>query len=470
VAAVRLRRFRHLLLHARPASATLQAEAESLAQRLGLTHAPGVWLVPGVVSPMLWAVGRAPRLLVPAGLLGRLGDEQRAALLLHELAHLRRRDHWVRWLELVVMALYWWLPLIWWARRALQEAEEECCDAWVVWALPHAARAYALALVETLDFLAEARPALPVAASGLGHVSLLRRRLTMILRGTTPRSLTRLGFLAVLGLGALLLPLLPTLAQPPADPRPAGATRGAAEPEQAPPGALGGRAAQQDMVLKLKVELQRMRAHLEKQRADLDRQTADFQQAMDRLHTLQQRLAEEQRAGAGVAPRPEARPGTMLPAAGAKPGQRPDLEHRLAEMERKLDLILRELQKARGAVGGRPGQPGAGGAGGPGGGIGFPGGLPGGFVPAQPGAAPPPGFPAGGAPGGFPGGPPGPPPGAGSGGLPGGPGSAPPGVRPEQPAGGGAPGQPAALPGGRPGLPAGSTPPAAPGTQPPATR
>src|SRR5205807_7205667 len=119
------------------------------------------------------------------------------------------------WLELVALGLYWWCPLVWRARRHLQEAEEECCDAWVVWLMPGAARGYALALVETVDFMANARIALPPAASGIGHVRLLQRRLTMIMRGTTPRSLTWGSGLAVLGLGALLLPLMPSWAQTP---------------------------------------------------------------------------------------------------------------------------------------------------------------------------------------------------------------------------------------------------------------
>jgi hypothetical protein len=133
--------------------------------------------------------------------------------LTHELAHFHRRDHWVRGLELIVTALYWWHPVVWWGRQAIREAEEECCDAWVMWVLPESSRAYASALVEALDFLAGARPALlPPAACGLGQFQTLKRRLTMILTGTTPRALSRLGFLAVLGLG-FLLPVVPTWGQ-----------------------------------------------------------------------------------------------------------------------------------------------------------------------------------------------------------------------------------------------------------------
>src|SRR5262249_42722043 len=158
-----------------PASAELHALAEQLAGRLGLRRCPGVWLVPGPVCPMLWALGGAPRLLLPMALWGRMDDPQRATLLLHELAHLRRRDHWVRWVEFAATALYWWHPVTWWARRELREAEEQCCDAWVVWALPKTNRAYATALLEAVEFLSGAHPAPALGVSGMGQVHHLQR-------------------------------------------------------------------------------------------------------------------------------------------------------------------------------------------------------------------------------------------------------------------------------------------------------
>jgi beta-lactamase regulating signal transducer with metallopeptidase domain len=213
LAGLRLQRFRRLLRFARPGPPMVVEQARRLARQLGLAHCPGVWFVPAPLSPMLWALAGRPRLLLPPALWGRLSAEQQDTLLAHELAHLRRRDHWVRGLELVVLGLYWWHPVVWWARRELREAEEQCCDAWVVWALPAAAPAYAAALLETVAFLSQARPVLPLTASGIGPVHLLRRRLTMILRGTTSRTLSSAGFLAVLGLAAVLLPLWPTWAQ-----------------------------------------------------------------------------------------------------------------------------------------------------------------------------------------------------------------------------------------------------------------
>jgi beta-lactamase regulating signal transducer with metallopeptidase domain len=213
LAGQRVSRFQNLLRLARPAPPALRNRVERLARRLGLVECPGVWLIPGRVAPMLWAVGGPPRLLIPAELLNQVGREQQDTLFLHELAHLRRHDHWVRALEFLALGLYWWHPVAWLARRQLREVEEQCCDAWVVSLLPGAGRAYATALVETLDFLSDAGPAAPLLASGIGPVSDLKRRLTMIMRGTTPRSLGWGSTLALFALGALLLPALPTWAR-----------------------------------------------------------------------------------------------------------------------------------------------------------------------------------------------------------------------------------------------------------------
>jgi beta-lactamase regulating signal transducer with metallopeptidase domain len=111
VAVARVRGFRRLLGYADPAAEAVQAQARRLAGRVGLSRCPPVHLVRASVSPLLWALAGRAHLLFPAVLWGRLSAEQRDTLLLHELAHLRRRDHWVRRLEVVAVGLYWWLPV-----------------------------------------------------------------------------------------------------------------------------------------------------------------------------------------------------------------------------------------------------------------------------------------------------------------------------------------------------------------------
>jgi beta-lactamase regulating signal transducer with metallopeptidase domain len=199
------------LRHARPAPA-LQSRVNALARRMGLSICPAVRLLPGRLAPLIWGVSR-PVLLVPEGLESMVGNSGLDTLLLHELAHVRRRDHLVRLLEFVVLGLFWWNPVAWYARREMREAEEQCCDAWVVRTLPGTGRTYATALVDALDFLCGTRPALPPLASGLGEVADLKRRLKMILTGKTPHGLGRSNGLAVLGLALFLLPLVPVWGQ-----------------------------------------------------------------------------------------------------------------------------------------------------------------------------------------------------------------------------------------------------------------
>ncbi len=218
LALVRIVRFHRALGDARLMPADGQAEVEATAARIGLRWAPRAFLVPGDVPPMIWAVGWRARLLVPGRLWDSLDEEERSALLLHELAHLKRRDHWIRWAELAIAGLYWWNPALWWLRRALREAEEQCCDAWVVWAMPGGggARTYASALVLALEFVSGSRKApTPAAAAtlGNGNVSSMKRRLRMIVKARTPRRLSWPGKLAVACLSALLLPLGPSWAQ-----------------------------------------------------------------------------------------------------------------------------------------------------------------------------------------------------------------------------------------------------------------
>ena len=235
IAVARLRRFSRLLRFARPAPHEVQAQARGLADHLGLRRCPRVWILPGPICPMLWAPGLGVRLLIPSELWDRLSLRQRAGLLLHELAHLKRGDHWVRAIELVATAIYWWNPLVWWARHELREAEEQCCDAWVTWALPAGNHDYASALVEAVDFASTPNriiaSSLPALASGIGEFRHLKRRLVMIQQGNGNRSLGTSGIVCVCA-AAVLLPLTFSRAQQQGGAPGAAAAAAATQPEK----------------------------------------------------------------------------------------------------------------------------------------------------------------------------------------------------------------------------------------------
>jgi RND family efflux transporter MFP subunit len=208
--AVQTSRFGRIVCAASPASEALRQQSRRIAERLGLRRFPEILLVPARMPPMLWAIFGRPRVLLPEALWQKFDDAQRDSVLAHELAHLRRGDHWVRRLEAAVLGLYWWNPIAWWARREVERAEEQCCDSWVTWALPGSAPAYAEALVATADFLSGSCPRSPwpLGASGVGRVPLLKGRLSMILRTPMTRPAPR----ALLVLAAMTLPFLPSWA------------------------------------------------------------------------------------------------------------------------------------------------------------------------------------------------------------------------------------------------------------------
>jgi beta-lactamase regulating signal transducer with metallopeptidase domain len=156
-------RFRRLIRTAPPAPAELRQRIGRVAERLALRNIPAAYMLPGRIPPMVCVpLAGPPHLVLPEELWGRFDSVQQDAVLAHELAHLKRRDHWVRRLEALACGLYWWDPVAWWARREVERAEERCRDAWVLWALPTAAGAYAEALVMTTVYLSEPHQPLPL--------------------------------------------------------------------------------------------------------------------------------------------------------------------------------------------------------------------------------------------------------------------------------------------------------------------
>ena len=69
-----------------------------------------------------------PAVLVPVGALAGLPADQVEALLLHELAHIRRHDYLVNLLQGVVEAILFYHPAVWWISGHIRVERELCCD------------------------------------------------------------------------------------------------------------------------------------------------------------------------------------------------------------------------------------------------------------------------------------------------------------------------------------------------------
>jgi beta-lactamase regulating signal transducer with metallopeptidase domain/polyhydroxyalkanoate synthesis regulator phasin len=206
-------RFHRLLgVMSEPAALRYQQAASRIAATLGLRRAPPVMATAANIAPMVWWIGGAVRIYVPRSMLREMSEAELCDILAHELGHVGRGDHYVRWLECLVGVALWWNPVAWWARCNLRVCEEICCDAFVLSKTEASRDGYAGALVSAMELLATPT----IRPGGLAsHVNggFIERRIRMILSGQTlvqtPRWLRGL----VVASAALLLPLGFTLAQ-----------------------------------------------------------------------------------------------------------------------------------------------------------------------------------------------------------------------------------------------------------------
>jgi GWxTD domain-containing protein len=73
-----------------------------------------------------------PLILIPVGLLAGLPQSQVEAILLHELAHIRRRDYLTNILQRLAEGLFFYHPASWWISSVIRAERENCCDDVVV--------------------------------------------------------------------------------------------------------------------------------------------------------------------------------------------------------------------------------------------------------------------------------------------------------------------------------------------------
>jgi GWxTD domain-containing protein len=115
-----------------------------------------------------------PVILVPLGLLTGFPAPQVEAILLHELAHIRRHDYLVNLLERTAESLLFYHPAAWWMARVIRAERENCCDDVVVHSTG-SVREYATALAALEQF--RCRGPQPAAAATGGNLMKRIRRL-----------------------------------------------------------------------------------------------------------------------------------------------------------------------------------------------------------------------------------------------------------------------------------------------------
>jgi bla regulator protein blaR1 len=144
-----------------------------------------------------------PVLLWPAHLSDRLEDAHLEAILVHEVAHVHRRDNLTALIHMVVEAIFWFHPFVWWIERRMLEERERACDEAVV-QLGGQADIYADSLLRVSRFCAE----LPLpCVSGITGADLSKRIRCIMASRFTDLGIGKRLTLAALALGVVAGPV-----------------------------------------------------------------------------------------------------------------------------------------------------------------------------------------------------------------------------------------------------------------------
>ena len=126
-----------------------------------------------------------PAIVFPARLVPQLSAEEFKVILLHELAHLRRRDDWTNLAQKAAKAVFFFCPSIWWIEKRLTLEREMACDDMVL-AQTASPRAYAASLISFAEKLQHAK-GLAMAQAIVSRMREMSVRIAQILDAKRPR-------------------------------------------------------------------------------------------------------------------------------------------------------------------------------------------------------------------------------------------------------------------------------------------
>ncbi len=156
------------------------------------------------LEPGIFGIAR-PVLIWPEGISKHLEDAHLEAILAHEVWHVRRRDNLAAAIHMVVEAIFWFHPLVWWLGGRLVEERERACDEEVV-EFGSERQVYAESILKVCEFCVGSPLACVSGVTG----SDLKKRMVDIMNERIARKLDfgRKLLLSTAGVLALTLPLI----------------------------------------------------------------------------------------------------------------------------------------------------------------------------------------------------------------------------------------------------------------------
>jgi beta-lactamase regulating signal transducer with metallopeptidase domain len=202
---IQWRRIANLMRRAAPLREGRVIETLRRIERLsGISRRIAVLSSRGSMEPGVFGIFR-PVLLWPEAISPHLDDAHLEAVLAHEAAHVHRRDNLTSLLHMLVEAIFWFHPLVWWMESQLVKERERSCDEAVL-LLCRQPRAYAEGILKVCELCVES----PLTcASGITG-SDLKRRIGQIMTASIARKLGVGARLLLLGAGlvAVSVPIM----------------------------------------------------------------------------------------------------------------------------------------------------------------------------------------------------------------------------------------------------------------------
>ena len=184
--------------------ASLSSLTKNVAHALGIRRQVRVAIVQANSSPFIWVEQKAIYIVISESLRVSLSERRLQSVMMHEISHYLRRDHWSNTFGFLVVALCWWNPVSWIAVRKMRALQEYCCDAIAIAKSQLSRREYAECLYQITNFIESRNSCLPVSACEFfGHTS-VEERFQMISNTSLAFKNTKVSLFMVFFFSALL--------------------------------------------------------------------------------------------------------------------------------------------------------------------------------------------------------------------------------------------------------------------------
>jgi bla regulator protein blaR1 len=151
-----------------PADAVWEKHLEKLSAQLRIPRKVQLLISSRLQVPVMIGFFK-PVILLPVLLFNNLTAEQLEAILLHELAHVKRNDYLLNIFQSIVETILFFNPFVWWISKTIRLEREHCCDDLVVKGPVHPLH-YAKALVTLEEYRLSANSLAMAAADNKQHL------------------------------------------------------------------------------------------------------------------------------------------------------------------------------------------------------------------------------------------------------------------------------------------------------------